>query len=48
MLAIGGIDKTNVAKVAEAGADGVAVINAVLGADDVEGAARCLAETGSG
>jgi thiamine-phosphate pyrophosphorylase len=45
VLAIGGIDKTNVAKVAEAGADGVAVINAVLGADDVEGAARCLAET---
>jgi thiamine-phosphate pyrophosphorylase len=44
VLAIGGIDKTNVAGVVESGADGVAVINSVLGVDDVEGAARSLTE----
>jgi thiamine-phosphate diphosphorylase len=44
VVAIGGIDETNVAEVVAAGADAVAVIRAVCMADDVEGAARRLAE----
>jgi thiamine-phosphate pyrophosphorylase len=44
VVAIGGIDETNVAAVVAAGADAVAVIRAVCMADDVEGAARRLAE----
>jgi thiamine monophosphate synthase len=43
VVAIGGITRDNVAEVMSAGADAVAVINAVLGAEDVEGAARELA-----
>jgi thiamine-phosphate pyrophosphorylase len=43
LIAIGGINQTNVQEVLDAGADGVAVISAVLGADDVEKAARRLA-----
>ena len=43
LIAIGGINHTNVQEVMKAGADGVAVISAVLGADDVEKAARKLA-----
>ena len=43
LVAIGGIDQTNVEEVMKAGANGVAVISAVLGAEDVEGAARELA-----
>ena len=43
LIAIGGINHTNVQEVMKAGADGVAVISAVLGADDVEKAARRLA-----
>ena len=39
-MAIGGISKDNAGEVAAAGADGVAVINATLGADDLEKAAR--------
>ena len=35
ILAIGGITAENVAQVIRAGADGVAVINAVVGADDI-------------
>ncbi len=42
VVAIGGITADNIAQVAEAGADCVAVISAVVGADDVETAARCL------
>jgi thiamine-phosphate pyrophosphorylase len=42
LVAIGGINKGNAAEVAAAGADGVAVISAILGAGDVEGAARQL------
>jgi thiamine-phosphate pyrophosphorylase len=42
LVAIGGIDQSNVAEVIAAGADGVAVISAVVGASDVEGAARNL------
>jgi thiamine-phosphate pyrophosphorylase len=41
--AIAGIDATNVAKVIEAGADGVAVISAIFMANDIEAAARALA-----
>lgn len=41
-VAIGGITADNIAQVAKAGADCVAVISAVIGADDVEAAARCL------
>jgi thiamine-phosphate pyrophosphorylase len=44
LIAIGGINPTNVPEVMKAGADGVAVIGAVLGADDVEKAARKLVE----
>lgn len=43
LVAIGGINDTNVREVIKAGADAVAVISAVLGADDVERAARKLA-----
>jgi thiamine-phosphate pyrophosphorylase len=43
LIAIGGIDQTNIEEVMKAGANGVAVISAVLGAEDVEGAARELA-----
>ena len=43
LIAIGGINHTNVREVMKAGADGAAVISAILGADDVERAARSLA-----
>lgn len=43
LIAIGGINHTNVPEVMKAGADGAAVISAVLGADDVEKSARKLA-----
>lgn len=42
IVAIGGISAENVEDVIEAGADGVAVISAVAGAPDMEGAAREL------
>lgn len=42
LVAIGGINKDNAGDVAAAGADGVAVISAILGVEDVEGAARQL------
>jgi len=45
LIAIGGITKDNVAEVMAAGADSVAVISAVVQAEDVEEAARELAET---
>ncbi len=45
IVAIGGINAGNAADVAAAGADAIAVINAVLGAEDVEEAARLLAQT---
>ncbi len=40
LVAIGGINKDNLREVLAAGADSLAVINAVLGAEDVEEAAR--------
>jgi len=40
LVAIGGINKDNAGEVAAAGADGVVVISAILGAGDVEAAAR--------
>lgn len=42
IVAIGGIKQTNIKEVMEAGADGVAVISAILGAADVEKATRKL------
>jgi len=42
VVAIGGINEENVAQVLEAGADAVAVISAVCGAEDVEEAAHRL------
>jgi thiamine-phosphate pyrophosphorylase len=42
LVAIGGINRDNAGEVAAAGADGVAVISAILGAEDVEEAARQL------
>ncbi len=44
LVAIGGINKDNVADVIAAGADSVAVISAVLAADSPETAARQIAE----
>jgi thiamine-phosphate pyrophosphorylase len=43
VIAIGGIDRSNVATVAHSGAAGVAVISAVAASDDAAGAARELA-----
>jgi len=40
LVAIGGINASNVSEVLTAGADSVAVISAVLGAEDAEGATR--------
>lgn len=42
VVAIGGIHEGNAADVLHAGSDGIAVVSAILGADDVEGAARRL------
>lgn len=42
ILAIAGIDKTNAASVISAGADGVAVLSALFGADDPAAAAKDL------
>ena len=44
IVAIGGIDAGNARDVIDAGADAVAVISAVLGAKDIEKAARKIAE----
>ncbi len=44
LVAIGGINQDNVAEVIAAGATSVAVISAVVGVGDVEGAARKLAQ----
>lgn len=44
VVGIGGVDEVNVAEVIAAGAEGAAVISAVVAADDVEAAARRLAE----
>ena len=45
VLAIGGIDCHNVTSVIEAGAKGIAVVSAILGASDPEKAARELKES---
>jgi len=42
LVAIGGINRDNAGEVAAAGADGVVVISAVLGVEDVEKAARAV------
>jgi thiamine-phosphate pyrophosphorylase len=44
LVAIGGINEDNVDEVLAAGADAVAVISAVCGADDVQAAARRLTD----
>ncbi len=44
LVAIGGVDARNAAEVLAAGADGLAVIRAILGADDPRQAARELAD----
>ena len=44
VVAIGGIDASNIEEVVRAGADAVAVIGAVCGADDPQAAARELVE----
>jgi len=43
VIAIGGIGKGNAGDVIDAGADGIAVISAVVGATDITGAARTMA-----
>lgn len=42
VLAIGGINESNAAQVIAAGADGIAVVTAVISQPDVSGAANCL------
>ena len=42
LVAIGGIDPRNVAAAVRAGADGVAVVSAIMAADDPEAASRAL------
>ncbi len=42
VIAIGGINAENAAAVVEAGADGIAVISAIMGASNIENAAREL------
>ncbi|MGH7003027.1 MAG: thiamine phosphate synthase, partial [Alphaproteobacteria bacterium] len=42
LVAFGGIDAQNVAEAVRAGADGIAVISAIMAAADPEGAAREL------
>jgi thiamine-phosphate pyrophosphorylase len=44
VIAIGGIDKTNVADVIKAGADGVAVVRAVCGAENIKKEAEQIKE----
>jgi thiamine monophosphate synthase len=44
VVALGGINKDNAAEALMAGADSVAVISAVLSADDVEKASRQIVE----
>jgi thiamine-phosphate pyrophosphorylase len=44
IVGIGGIDAENAGQVIEAGADAVAVISAVFGSEDVESAARAIAQ----
>ena len=44
VIAIGGIDKTNVGEVIKAGADGVAVVRAVCGAQDIKKEAQEIKE----
>ena len=45
LVAIGGIDATNAGEVIKAGADGIAVVSAVIAAADVPGACRSLLTT---
>jgi thiamine-phosphate diphosphorylase len=42
LIAIGGINQQNVARVIQAGADGAAVISAIVSADDITGAANLI------
>jgi thiamine-phosphate pyrophosphorylase len=42
LVAIGGIDTRNVAAAVRAGADGIAVVSAIMAADDPEAASRAL------
>jgi thiamine-phosphate pyrophosphorylase len=42
LVAIGGIDANNAAEAVRAGADGIAVISAIMAADDPEAASRAL------
>ena len=44
LVALGGVNEANVSDVLAAGADSVAVINAVLGAEDVEKASLQIVE----
>lgn len=44
LIAVGGINKTNVEEVIKAGADGVAVVSAVCGAKDVKKEAQIIKE----
>jgi thiamine monophosphate synthase len=42
VVAIGGITEGNAVTIMEAGAAGIAVVSAIVGAEDVEAAARAL------
>ena len=42
VVAIGGIGKENISQLAGTGVDGVALVSAIFGADDIEGECRIL------
>lgn len=44
VVAIGGINKDNISQLAGSGVDGVALVSAIFGAEDIEGACRQLRE----
>jgi thiamine-phosphate pyrophosphorylase len=48
LIGIGGIDRHNARAVIEAGADGVAVVSAIIAAEDPQAAARALREAMAG
>lgn len=42
VVAIGGIGKTNISRLAGTGVDGVALVSAIFGAEDIENECRLL------
>lgn len=44
VVAIGGISRSNILSLSGSGVDGVALVSAIFGAEDIEGECRCLRE----